>query len=272
MNIFAADSSSTLAFLRGHIATLERGRTADMPAMLASGHAALDAALGGGLLKGRLHELFGANVEDSGSSAGFALLLGLLAGQGGLPMLWLRTNRAEKIGGHLYGPGLAALGFDPAMLLLGIMQDETMLLRAASDALRCAGLAAVVIECWGNPSVLDLTASRRLALAAEGSGVIALLLRLDAQPAPSAAETRWRIASAPSIDPLGERLMGPSAFDLELLRRRAGPDGLRWRLEWNRDRRCFEDPGQAALSGALASLPVAGPATDRATGYVEAAA
>ncbi|MDI1295955.1 MAG: hypothetical protein PSY12_08740 [bacterium] len=263
------DSLSTLTALRHRIAALNHRREVEDVGLLVTGHAALDAALGGGLAKGRLHELFSAQAEDAGSAAGFALLIGLLAGADETqPLLWLRTEGAERVGGRLYGPGLAAFGLDPARLLLGVMQDEAMLLRAAADALRCPGLAAVVVECWGNPRILDLTASRRLTLAAEGSGVTALLLRLDAQPSPSAAETRWQVAAAPSgaaTGASGDRLLGRSAFYIELLRRRAGPDGLRWRLEWNRERRHFEDPGQqAALSGALVSLPAAGPAADRA--------
>lgn len=263
------DSYPSLAALRRRIAALDRARPVEDVDMLVTGHDGLDAALSGGLAKGRLHELFGAEAEDGCSAAGFALLLGLLAGADeARPLLWLRTEGAEQVGGRLYGPGLAVLGLDPAYLLLGVMQDEAILLRAAADALRCPGLAAVVIECRGNPRILDLTASRRLTLAAEGSGVMALLLRLDARPSPSAADTRWRIAAAPSgggTGMRGDRLLGRSAFDIELLRRRSGPDGLRCRLEWNRDKRSFEDPGQqAALSGAVVSLPATGPAADRA--------
>lgn len=261
------DSSSTLAALRRRITMLDQARPMEAANMLVTGHAGLDDALGGGLGKGRLHELFGADVEDAGSAAGFALLLGLLAGASDArPLLWLRMEGAERVGGQLYGPGLAEVGFDPARLLLGVMRDEAMLLRAAADALRCPGLAAVVIECWRNPRILDLTASRRLALAAKASGVTALMLRLDAQPAPSAADTRWRVIAAPSgraKEVWGHNLLGRSIFDIELLRRRSGPDGLRWRLEWNRDRRFFEDPEQQApLSGALVSLSAAGSAAD----------
>lgn len=268
------DSSFTLLALRRRIAALDQVQRVEEGGMLVTGHAGLDAALGGGLAKGRLHEMFGAQAEDAGGPTGFALLLGLLSGASDArPLLWLRTVGAERGGGRLYGPGLAALGLNPAHLLLGVMRDEAMLLRAAVDGVRCAGLAAVVIECWGNPRILDLTASRRLTLAAEGSGVTALLLRLDARPSPSAADTRWRVTAAPSggaIGTRGDRLLGLSAFDIELLRRRSGPDGLRWRLEWNRDRRCFQDPdfavpGQkASLSGAVVSLPVVGPVADRA--------
>jgi protein ImuA len=46
-----------------------------------------------------------------------------------------------------------------------------------------------------------LTATRRLALAAEAGGALALLLVPDRRdPTPSAAATRWRISAAPSHD------------------------------------------------------------------------
>jgi protein ImuA len=269
------DSQSALAALKRRIARLDGGQGHRVSGAFATGHEELDAALGDGFMRGRLHELFGAETEDHASASAFALMLALRAalddtepqkaGKGNAaPLLWLRTDEAEKRGGVPYGPGLLDLGIDPAGLLLAVMPDEATLLRAAADALRCPALPAVVIECWGNPRVLDLTASRRLTLAAEGTGVTALVLRLDAQPAPSAAETRWRIASAPSVA-LPGNAPGHSAFDISLLRRRAGPDGLAWRLEWNRDRQCFIDrAGREALPGAVVPVPAAGPAADRA--------
>ena len=71
-------------------------------------------------------------------------------------------------------------------LVLGLAPDAKALLRGAADAARCAGLGALVVECWGKCPELDLTASRRLALAAEQSGVTLLMLRLEAEPSPSA--------------------------------------------------------------------------------------
>lgn len=264
------DSMHSLAALRRRIAKLEGGRGHAVHGAFATGHEGLDSAVGG-FARGRIHELFGLEAQDAGSAAAFALLFALLASGEDGTMLWLRADKAVRQCGALYGPGLAELGMDPARLLLGVMPDDTALLRAAADALRCPSLGAVVIECWGNPAVLDLTASRRLALAAEEAGTTAILLRIDAAPSPSAAETRWRVAAAPSA-PLAANAPGHSAFDIVLLRRRAGPDGLAWRMEWNRDRRCFVDIGEQALSGAMVPVPAAGPAADRATGPLGAAA
>ena len=72
--------------------------------------------------------------------------------------------------------------------------------------------------------LLDLTASRRLALAAEQSGVTLLMLRLEAEPVPSAADTRWAVSAAPS-QALEANAPGPPQLEIELLRRRVGPFG-----------------------------------------------
>src|SRR3546814_3035361 len=53
---------------------------------------------------------------------------------------------------------------------------------------------------------------------------------------------------------------GHAALEIELLRRRAGPPGMRWRVEWNRDECIFREP---ALSGAVVSLPFGRPAADK---------
>ena len=269
-----AESIPSLAALRRHIASLDRAPARDACVRFATGHGPLDAMLGGGLARGRVHEVFGAGGEE-GAATGLALLWAQLAG-GNAPLLWLRSDGAARIGGLPYGPGLAALGLDPARLLLGAMPDDAMLLRAAVDALRCPALGGLVMELRGRAPLLDLTASRRLALAAEASGVTALLLRIDGAPVPSAADTRWQGAAAPSA-PLPGNAPGHSAFDLTLLRRRAGPDGQAWRLVWDTERRCFGGVGDerhgdggdradaaAPLSGAGLPLPADRSAAGRA--------
>ena len=203
-----------------------------------------DRWLAEGLARGRLHELFASEAEDAGAGAGFGLALVLAARA--LPLLWLRVEGTELQAGRLSGAGAAQLGLDPATLLLGVVPDEAALLRAAADAARCAGLGTVLVEAWGRAPGIDLTATRRLMLAAEGSGVTVLMLRVDATPVPSAAATRWGVAALPSTA-LEADAPGAPAFLVECLRRRGGPSGQRWRVEWNRETQSFSEP---PLSGA----------------------
>lgn len=197
-----------------------------------------------GAERGRLHEVFARESDDDAAAAGFAVALGLASGA--MPLLWLRTEASERVGGRLHATGLAELGLGADGLVLALVADEAALLRAAADAARCAGLGTLLIESRGRAAGLDLTATRRLMLAAEASGVTVLSLRIDAEPSPSAAETRWGVAAVPSRA-LEADAPGAPAFDVEILRRRGGPAGQRWRVEWNRDARSFD---AAALSGA----------------------
>ena len=245
------ESVETLVMLKRKLATIAGGKPLSGDSRIATGHLALDEALGGGLARGRVHELFAATGDDAASATGFAAMLALLAVGRRAPIFWLRTDEAERLGGRLHGPGLVEIGVDPDSLVLGVAPDAMALLRGAADAARCPGLSALIVECRGQCPALDLTASRRLALAAEQSGVTLLLLRLEAEPVPSAAETRWAINAAPS-QALEANAPGLPMFEIELLRRRAGPSGMRWRLEWNRDRIRFREP---ALPGAVVPLP-----------------
>lgn len=216
-----------------------------------SGIASLDGALSGGLAHGCVHEVYAAENTDAAAAAGFAVALATgMSGQK-RGVLWLRSRRDFAQGGVLQANGWAELGGRPADVIFAAVPDTIALLRAAVDALRCAGLGAVIVEGRGRMHELDLTASRRLALAAEKSGVPLFLLRVDAQPVPSAAQTRWRVAAAPSRA-LPGNAPGMPVFDLDLLRQKSGPCGLSWRLEWDRDQRQFRD---ATLSGAVVPLP-----------------
>ncbi|HMO75560.1 MAG TPA: hypothetical protein PKD99_06915 [Sphingopyxis sp.] len=247
-----SESHPSLAGLRRRLARIagDAEPRAEGAGRIASGHAGFDAALGGGLARGRMHEFFAADALDAASAAAFAALLAL-CGEGDAPILWLRMDDGARRAGQVYGPGFAELGGDPGRLLIVEAGDASALLRAANDAARAPGSAAVVVESWGAMPALDLTAGRRLVLAARGAGTTLLMLRLAASPVPSVAETRWDVRAAPSAALAAEAAGGP-AFDLELLRWRAGPAGMRWRLEWNRDERSFRD---AALSGAVLPLP-----------------
>jgi protein ImuA len=266
-----SDSSLVLAQLRQSLERLEPRRSAADAELFSLGHGTVDRALDGGLALGRMHEIF-AEADEVGSCAGFAALVGLRAGEArsgtGAPLLWLRTEAAQTKTGRLHATGLGELGLDPAAVLLGLVPDEAALLHAAAEATRCAGLGALIVECWGPMRGLDLTASRRLMLAAEGSGVTVLVLRILPRLhfQPSAADTRWRVAAAPSTA-LEADAPGAPMFDLELLRRRAGPPAGPWRVEWDRDRSSFREP----IDVGLARTPLSGPVLPLVAGRTPAA-
>lgn len=210
---------------------------------------------GNRLADGRAHEFYATEPDDAAAAAGLVAGLVIAATQNGpgnsRPVIWLRSVRSHAWCGTIQGAGWVELGGAAEACLAVLADDAKALLRAGLDAVRSLARGVVVIEARGRIPELDLTASRRLALAAERSGVLLVLLRGDAEPVPSAAETRWSVAAAPSRA-LAGHAPGMPAFDIELLRHRSGPAGGRWRLEWDRDRRLFRD---AALSGAVVPVP-----------------
>jgi len=228
----------------------------------------VDAWLRHGMASAQLHEIF-ATQDDAASAAGFAVASSL-AGHAA-PVLWLRTEGSERQGGRLHANGLNEMGLDVGSLVLAVVDDEASLLRAAADAARCKGLGTLLIESWGRAAGIDLTATRRLMLAAEASGVTILNLRIGAAPVPSAAATRWQVASCRSRT-LEADAPGRPTFDIELLRRRGGQAGLRWRVEWDRDAYIFDQitaDGQSPGTEIDDSPPVSGAgisvAVDRAS-------
>ncbi|PTQ08601.1 hypothetical protein CLG96_15545 [Sphingomonas oleivorans] len=242
------ESSPSFAALKRQFAMSEP--CSDARGRFALGCPTIDTALGGGLARGRLHEVFAAQEEDGASTAGFALMLALRACDAGETIFWIRQEAGARIAGRIHAPGLAELGADPRRILFADTPDEAATLRAAADALRSPVIGAVLIAPWGKAPMLDLTASRRLTLAAEQSGVTAILLRGAVEPPPSAATSRWRVSAAPSI-PLEADAPGHPAFMVDLLRHRSGLSASGWRLEWDRDRLAFRAP---PLSVALAPL------------------
>lgn len=246
------ESHDIIAALRQRIGAIEGMKPQAEADRFAIGEAQLDARLGGGLLRGRLHELFAAEPDDAASAAGFALMLAMRASDG--PIVWLREERAERWLGQVYGPGLVELGIDPGRIILAIVPDEMALLKAAGDVVRCPQVGVLIVEPWKAARALDLTASRRLAVAAEASGVTTLLLRVEADPQPSAAQTRWEVRAGASVA-LEVDAPGFPAIDLSLLRHRGGYAGMRYRLEWDRDTRSFRQP---PLPGDMVSVPAGG--------------
>jgi protein ImuA len=168
--------------------------------------------------KPTLSELFAATPRDGGW-AGF-LLAQVEAGK---PLLWVQERMAILEAGRIYPPGLGCRD-----LIHVTARDARSALWAMEEGLRCAALGAVIGELWGDPASLDFTATRRLAVAAERSGVPAWLVRLGGAANLSGARMRWRVASEPSLaNPFDRQAAGAPAWDAELFRARGIAPGRR---------------------------------------------
>jgi protein ImuA len=214
------------------------------------GHAAADACLGGGLKCAALHEIFPAEVADAVAASGFAFALASCTIGKDKWLVWVQQDFAALEWGEIFATGLLALGFDPNRLMIVKVPDPASALRAGADALNCRGVGAVVIEFWRGAKIFDLVASRKFTLAAARHGVTAFALRHAALPAPSTAETRWHVRTAPFAAAAD---WGEARFDAELLRNRHGGLG-RWIMDWNGDGR-FHETG-AADAGAVFPAPL----------------
>ena len=237
--------------LREKVRRLERAHSLQRAGKTAvsTGLPALDALLPeGGLLTGALHEIeagpapSGRVAAHDGAALGFAAhLLGRFGTLRPGTILWCRRPGAADA--PPYAPALAAW-FDPARLLMVTVRRDEDLFWAMEEGLR-SGLAAVL----GETRATDLTAGRRLSLAAEKSGVPALLLRSQPAPPQSVCTTRWRVASARSHSTPGLNDVGATRWRTELRRNRFGVPSVAetptWLLEWNDETHCLSVVPQA---------------------------
>jgi protein ImuA len=235
--------------LRARVASIERseahgdgsGRGERLPLGLAEIDRMLPA---GGLACGAVHEASGSAV------GGFAAwLAGRLVRHVGGAVLW-----CVKLGsaGQLYGPGLAAFGLDVGRLIIARSRRVDMLW-AMEESLRCSSFAAVIGEC---DDAINLTASRRLQLAAEAGGTTGLILRRGGlrqgglrrggmtapsdrnkpKLIPNVCASRWQVDAAPAVG-WGihggiEPEAGPSSMGTHAM-------GTRWQVSLKRCRGGF---------------------------------
>jgi protein ImuA len=217
-------SAAALAALQDRIRRIERPN-ARVHGVLPFRVDSIDRALpGGGLALGALHEIQGAGGDEEAGAAAAGFAANIVGRIGTGFVLWVLKR------GDLYGPGLAAHGLDPARIIRVTASRDDDILWVLEEGLREPGIAAVV----GEVGRLPVVAGRRLQLAAERSGVTALLLRrwrTGAEAAaerdrPSAALTRWRVAAIPSV-PGDEPGIGIPRWRVELLRCR-GAEPAAW--------------------------------------------
>ena len=180
---------------------------------------------GRGLIVGALHEVVehGPAAEFAGSATFFTA--GIAARLKG-PVLWCLTRR------DLFAPGLMKVGLHPDRVIYAETNRDADVLPLIEEGLHQKGLGAVI----GEVSRLGLTASRHLQVAAEASGVPALVIRRwwtvarkDLTKLPTAASTRWRVSPVPSeVVPAGGLRRG--RWQVELVRCR-GAQPRSWIME-----------------------------------------
>jgi protein ImuA len=171
----------------------------------------------GGLALGALHEVAGGGQGAINGAAAALFTAGIAARTRG-KVLWCITRP------DLFAPALAQAGLMPDRVIYVEAGDEKSVLICFEEGLRHGGLGAVVAEV----ARLSMMASRRLQLAAEGSGTIGLAIRRWRRPAeaadfgqPTASITRWRVSALPAT-PLPVPGVGRPRWQLELIRCRAG--------------------------------------------------
>lgn len=228
--------------LREQVRRLERAHSAQRAGRMAvpTGLSPIDALLPeGGLLTGALHEIeagptpSGRVAPHDGAALGFAAhLLGRFGRERPAgTILWCRQPLGV-FDAPPYAPALSGW-FDPARLLMVTTRREEDLFWAMEEGLRTPGIAVVM----GETRAADLTAGRRLSLAAEKNGVPALLLRPQPAPPQSVCTTRWRVVSAPSPAAAGSEDPVTLQWRIELRRNRFGMPSTEempsWLVEWN---------------------------------------
>ncbi|WP_230533026.1 ImuA family protein [Microvirga roseola] len=231
-----------LADLRLRIARLEGGSSKVCP--LPFGVAAIDSHLpGNGLARGALHEMVEAGLAAEFAGCATLFTAGIAARLKG-PVLWCLTRR------DLFAPGLLRAGLHPDRVIYAEAARDRDILPLIEEGLKEKGLAVVI----GEVTRMGLTASRRLQLAAESSGVPALVIRRwwtvaekDLVHLPTAAVTRWRIAPAPS-EPMPAPGLGRERWQIELLRCRSA-EPRTWIVE------ACDAKGRLALPADLADRP-----------------
>lgn len=220
----------------------------------------LDRALGGGLTRAGLHEVYAATQADSTAAAGFSLgLAARAAAQRPVLLVWQDIIEIET--GRLDPHGLCGMGLDPSRFVLVRAQNIKAVLSAGEQAARCPALGAVVIALWGASKLINLTTSRRLSLASSQSGLPVFVMRCAVEPCPSVAATRWLVRAQPSRR-LAANAPGFPAVEANLLRHRGGTSGGCWCVEWDHERKSFKEQSNrnaAPQSRGVVSLSVDGP-------------
>ncbi|MHB8207143.1 ImuA family protein [Mucilaginibacter sp.] len=169
-----------------------------------------------------VHELVCGSAEQAAAGGGFVTgILSALLKQGGI-CIWI--GRARR----LFAPALTVFGVAPHKIIFISLTKDKDALWVMEEALKCAGLTAVVCEV----RELDFKQSRRLQLAVEQSRVTGFVLRnASGKLNSTACAARWQVKALPSAHLNGLPGLGFLRWQVELLKVRNGQTG-NWILEW----------------------------------------
>lgn len=209
--------SDVIADLRERISALEKV-SKQKAGCLPFGVPEIDAVLpGSGLSYGALHEFAGGGSGTVDGAAAALFVAGIAARTKG-PIVWCLTRP------DLFFPALAQVGLHPDRVIFVESDKEEDVLANMEEGLSFGGLGAVV----GELVRLPMVGSRRLQLAAERTGTMALAVRRWRRQTeasdfgqPTASTTRWRVSVRPSGE-LPVPGVGRSQWFVELMRVKAG--------------------------------------------------
>jgi protein ImuA len=227
---------SDLSQLRAQIRAIETHSRGDC-AVLPTGGAGLDAALGGGLAVGGISEFVPAAFMDEPASITFALACAATAlSQRAGDLVIVEDGTHARIWGGVYGPGLQALGVDPSRVLLVSTPTPKATHACLEDCARTTGLAGVLAFA-GPKAGFSLSGARRVQLAAEQGQSVVMIVQSLRTPHFAPAFARLRVAAAPSRGVVlrGASLpdLGPPAWAVHLERARSGARPQNFDMEYD---------------------------------------
>ncbi|MEO1656523.1 MAG: hypothetical protein AAFR65_02270 [Pseudomonadota bacterium] len=172
-----------------------------------------------GLARSGVQEVAEASFGDHAAVTGFAMAAAEDAKAAGI--LWITGHRQAHEHGRLSERWARTSLASSVEAILHVEARKTEhLLWAAEEAIKSRAVSLVIVE----SEAPDFTASRRLSLASETSGVPAILLLPARTQGSTAAQARWRVASAPSLpNPFDPEAPGIPVWDVTLERCRTAP-------------------------------------------------
>jgi protein ImuA len=222
-----------IAKLENNLPQLDKARSRSQPWTI--GIPEIDAHLAAtGLARHGLHDVAPRHYGDMPAAMGASLALALRRLSDPAerrPLLWCRLAREVREYGNLYGHGLENLGLARQRFVTVTLKKPLAALWVAEEALKSGAVAIVLLD--ADVKHTSLTATRRLALAAQVGKSAGLLIFATPQHGSTASHTRWLAqASRSQAPPYDPQAPGLPCWNLELTRARGGRPGL-WTVEWH---------------------------------------